>query len=101
MTEPLPDDAILAMSIQAELFIRAGGRLTWAEWKALDAEWRAAFADAGDRVADSRAVSAGWASQGPDQAAQVAEPHDGGALRLRLALSRVADAAEKIAREEP
>lgn len=70
----------------ADVFLRAGGVVTPEGWAALSLRERAALARAGDRLRALWAAQIGTAGLGPEAAAVVIEPADGGHLRRSLAL---------------
>lgn len=72
---------------QAALFLRAHGTVSLAEWGTLSHMEREAMARAGDRLAEVHASLVGVASQGPVQAAALAQGLDPDDVKVRLALA--------------
>ena len=81
-------DSLVALSESFELFLRAGGHITYTEWNDIPPEARGALVAAGDRLAVEKAVQYGVASLSPDSAAELLAPYDGGAMKVSLALER-------------
>jgi uncharacterized membrane protein len=52
----LAESALQFATEEAERFLRAGGRLSWLDWKEMGTETRAAFIAAGNRLASERAL---------------------------------------------
>lgn len=78
-------------------FLRAGGVVSWSEWRHMDADTRASFVAANEHIQVERALRHGLAAQGPDGALQVYSELDGGQLLdemdLRSAVERIAGAS--------
>jgi len=84
------DRAIAALFGHAEQFLRAGGKLSWAEWCSMDATTKAAFSRAGDMLDTERAIACGLATQGIDAQADLVAEFDGGEMKRRIVLERMA-----------
>jgi len=80
---------------EAERMIRAGYAVTRIDWIGLKEASREAFQQAGNVVAAERAALAGLAAQGLDQYAEVVSPVDKGATKIRLTLTREAEAIRR------
>lgn len=59
--EEMPENALELLSERADGFLRGGGVLSWAEWKGLADETRAALSEAGDRIRNETAGKIGAA----------------------------------------
>lgn len=97
-----PSSDELAMLIdESANFLRSGGVVSMAEWRAITPVERAALIEAGTIVACERASLAGFAAQGGAQAVAVGSRADGGEMArnvaLRAVLSSVASKASGAA----
>ena len=93
-------DALDTIRRHAAEFVAAGGVLSWREWRDLSPASRSAFLDARTAYDAQRAVDIGTASQGPQGAAEVLARVDGGALKVRLLLERMAAAGARQIQQE-
>lgn len=92
------DRVMAALIVEAGAFLRAGGALSWRDWREMDEPERAAFVEAGRMLTAERASMAGVASQSLAGALQVGSEADGGeAMRtmgLEAALQSVVASAQ-------
>ena len=92
------DRAMAATIIEAGSFLRAGGVLSWRDWREMDGSERSAFVEAGKMLAAERASLAGVASQSMAGALSVGSVADGGeamqAIGLEAAIQSVVASAQ-------
>lgn len=81
---------------EVEAFLRGGGRFSWTEWRGLCQEARDAAVAAGNRIRLQDALLLAAATEGPDAAAALGQPLDGGQM---LADRVVAAAAARVRNE--
>lgn len=94
------EDGKTALARRAGAFLRAGGSLSLADWYALEDIERDAFVEAHDAIDAERCAAIGYATFGPQQAAEVLEPADGGVARRGIAMeSIIGKVAERLRRE--
>ena len=60
-SDGLTDEMVSLLADEAEAFLRAGGRLSWGDWRGLPDQEREAFAIAGDRLRSEMAGMIGAA----------------------------------------
>lgn len=87
-TQARPEVASSYLVQAAELALRAGVRLSLADWRNLSSAERGAWAAAGERLAVAAAARAGFAAQSLEGYATVLEPVDGGAAAAELRQAR-------------
>lgn len=80
-------DAQHGLELAAEEFLRAGGVLSWGEWKQLGDASRRAFIKARQRVETERATMLGLAISGPDAALRLYSAVDGGRAAIQKLLA--------------
>jgi hypothetical protein len=87
------DFRLLMLSLEAEAFFWAGGTVgSYKDWLQLGTVEKAAFVDAGKRVAAQKAIWSGLASMGPVAAAEIAEQFgDQGDMKCRVAVSQLCE----------
>lgn len=77
---PLSETELELVTADVEGFLRAGGAFTWTEWRLFNVQERNCAIAAGNKIALERALLLAAANQGPDAAAQLAAPLDGGQM---------------------
>lgn len=87
------DARLVCLSMEVEAFLWAGGNPgSFADWLLRTPDDRAAFVDAGKRVAAQKAIWTGLASLGPLAAAEIAEQFgDNGDMKCRVAVSQLCE----------
>lgn len=96
------DAQLVTLSMEAEAFLWAGGAITsFEDWTRLKPVERAAFVDAGKRVAAQKAIWTGLASLGPAAAAEIAEQFgDDGDMKCRIAVAQLCEIVAAKVRQE-
>lgn len=75
-----------SLVLDAQTFLRAGGTLSWSEWRRMDVDTRAAFAAANDALKVEHALRTATALSGPEGALSLHSELDGGDLAVDVAL---------------
>jgi len=86
-TQEVGDGEKAVLEANAELFLRAGGLLTFELWASLGSESRAAFVNAGDKLWRERCGSIGLAGQSEVHAISMIDQEAGCDAMARKALN--------------